>query len=46
VLLLWEAKPKREEWLYSGQMLLGGIIVWGLTAAFRRARNARTVSAL
>jgi amino acid transporter len=46
VLLLWEAKPKREEWLFSGQMLLGGIVVWGMTVAFRRARNARTVSAL
>ena len=41
--LLWTARPGRQEWAFSGKVLLVGAAVWGLTVAARRglARRGR-----
>src|SRR5262249_28591774 len=46
VMLLWKANPKREEWIFSGQMLLVGVLVWGPTLVLRRARGASNEGAV
>jgi len=37
VLLLYAANPPAAEWSFSGQVLLSGLVVWGLTVLVRRA---------
>jgi amino acid transporter len=39
VLLLWKAQPKAEEWIFNGEILAVGVVVWTLTLLSRRSRE-------
>src|SRR5262249_13295901 len=45
VWLLWKAQPKQEEWIFTGQILAVGIVVWAITVALRRARSGSVAEA-
>ena len=46
VALLVIASPKWEEWRFSGQILLMGFTIWGITVLLRRKRRPHPFTAL
>ena len=43
--LLWKAQPKKEEWIFTAQMLGVGVVVWTVTLLMKRIRGPRAVTA-